>query len=229
MSNINLNHKTKTKQTKQTKQKKRTNKSKKNNRKKTAKKRIFSSPDFISGDGFMTSVWGPALWHVLHTISFNYPVNPSAKQQHQYKAFIMSLENVLPCGRCRVNLKSNLAHLPLTNNDMKSRDTFSRYIYNLHELVNKMLDKKSNLSYEDVRERYEHFRSRCNGDDSKKNNGENNGGNNDKLTTIPALISPKITKPKENGCINPLHGIKTKCILKIVPDEKQEDTFQMNI
>ena len=34
---------------------------------------------------------------------------------------------------------------------MKSRETFSKYIYDLHELVNKMLNKKSNLSYCDVK------------------------------------------------------------------------------
>jgi hypothetical protein len=44
---------------------------------------------------------------------------------------------------------------------MESRDTFSLYIYNLHELVNKMLDKQSGTSYEEIRERYEHFRARC--------------------------------------------------------------------
>jgi MoxR-like ATPase len=44
---------------------------------------------------------------------------------------------------------------------MASRETFSRYVYELHETVNKMLHKKSKLTYCDVRERYEHFRSRC--------------------------------------------------------------------
>jgi hypothetical protein len=34
-------------------------------------------------------------------------------------------------------------------------------VYKLHETVNKMLKKKSGLTYCDVRERYEHFRSRC--------------------------------------------------------------------
>jgi hypothetical protein len=43
---------------------------------------------------------------------------------------------------------------------MKNRESFSRYVYELHELVNKMLNKKSGLKYCDVRERYEHFRAR---------------------------------------------------------------------
>ena len=44
---------------------------------------------------------------------------------------------------------------------MKNRYTFSKYIYKLHEKVNTLLNKKSGLTYCDVRERYEHFRSRC--------------------------------------------------------------------
>ena len=35
------------------------------------------------------------------------------------------------------------------------------YVYELHETINKLLNKKSGLSYEDVRDRYEHFRARC--------------------------------------------------------------------
>jgi hypothetical protein len=34
--------------------------------------RVFKKGDFYSGDGFLTSVWGPAIWHSLHIISFNY-------------------------------------------------------------------------------------------------------------------------------------------------------------
>jgi len=44
---------------------------------------------------------------------------------------------------------------------MKSRETFSKYVYRLHEVVNTMLHKTSGLTYDDVRERYEHFRARC--------------------------------------------------------------------
>ena len=53
---------------------------------------------------------------------------------------------------------------------MKNRETFSKFVYNLHEHINGMLGKHSGLSYEDVRERYEHFRSRCS---EKKNEVKN--------------------------------------------------------
>jgi len=32
-------------------------------------------PEYYNSDeGMLTKVWGPPLWHVLHTISFNYKV-----------------------------------------------------------------------------------------------------------------------------------------------------------
>ena len=37
----------------------------------------FNKDDYESGDGMLTSVWGPSLWHSIHTMSFNYPVKLS--------------------------------------------------------------------------------------------------------------------------------------------------------
>ena len=183
---------------------------------KTKKQRVFKKGDFYSGDGFLTSVWGPAVWHTLHTISFNYPVNPSIEQKKHYRNFVLSLQNVLPCGACRKNLKTNFKHLPLTMKVMESRDTFSRYIYNLHELVNKMLKKKSNLTYCDVRERYEHFRSRC--VDEKP-----------KVFKYSEITSQKTQKNrKEKGCTEPLYGKKARCILNIVPQDEKGQSIQID-
>ena len=181
-------------------------------------KRVFKKKDFYSGDGFLTTVWGPTQWHMLHTISFNYPVNPTLEQKHQYRNYILSLQNVLPCGTCRKNLATNLKSYPLTLAHMKNRDTFSRYIYGLHEVVNKMLKKKSNLSYCDVRERYEHFRARC-------------------TDAVPKLFSLKKTRKmqktlkhskKEKGCTEPLYGTKSRCILNIVPQEEKGQSIQID-
>ncbi len=181
---------------------------------KTKKRRIFSKKDFYSGDGFVTSIWGAAQWHMLHTISFNYPVNPTLQQKHQYRNYILSLQHVLPCGACRKNLTNNFKKLPLTMAHMKSRDTFSRYIYNLHEHVNKMLNKKSNLTYCDVRERYEHFRARCT--DPKP-----------KVFKISNFKRTKKNK-KEKGCTEPLYGKKSRCIINIVPQEEKGQSIQID-
>jgi hypothetical protein len=185
----------------------------KKTRKNYSKNRIFGPKDFYSGDGFLTAVWGPTQWHMLHTISFNYPVKPTHLQQKQYRNYVLSLQNVLPCGACRKNLKTNFKHLPLTMKHMKNRDTFSRYIYQLHELVNRMLKKKSNLSYCDVRERYEHFRSRC----------------VDEKPKVYKFSEIKTRKnKKEKGCTEPLYGKKARCILNIVPQEEKGQSIQID-
>jgi hypothetical protein len=170
---------------------------------KTRKHRTFSDTEYNSNDGMLTSVWGPSMWHYLHTVSFNYPVNPTSDDKYNYRDFILSLKYTLPCGKCRKNLKANLQKLPLRMKYMESRLTFSKYVYELHELINTMLNKKSGLTYDMVRERYEHFRSRC---------------------------TKQIEKPKaEKGCVEPLYeGEKAKCILKIVPQTDNCDTFQID-
>lgn len=163
----------------------------------------FTEEEYNSNDGMMTSVWGPALWHSLHTISFNYPANPSREQKNQYKNFILSLKHVLPCGACRKNLVKNLEAVPLTEWSLKNRKNFSKWMYRLHEQVNTMLGKKSGLSYEDVRARYENFRARC---------------------SVTQAQKQKI----ESGCVEPLIGIKSKCVLNIIPKDVECNTFNMH-
>ena len=165
-------------------------------------KRVFKKNEYESNDGILTSIWGPSLWHSLHSISFNYPVNPTAQNKKDYRDFVLNLQNVLPCGKCRENLKKNFKTLPFTMDKMKNRETFSRYIYDLHEVVNAMLGKKSGLSYDDVRERYEHFRARC--------------------------LSDTVIMKTENGCVEPLYGIKSKCVLKIVPHDEKCETLKVD-
>ena len=139
-------------------------------RKVTKKRRssVYTKKDYESGDGMLTSVWGPSMWHYMHTMSFNYPVDPTSQEKKHYYRFMKNLVHVLPCKYCRINFRENLKCLPLKMKHMKSRATFSKYVYDLHELINKMLKKKSNLTYEQVRERYEHFRARCTIDIYKK-------------------------------------------------------------
>lgn len=186
----------------------------KKNKNKTKKHRVFKKGDYYSGDGFLTSVWGPAIWHSLHTMSFNYPVNPTNEDKQHYRDYVLSLQYVLPCKICRQNLKTNFKQMPLTMDHMKNRESFSRYIYNLHELVNKMLKKKSGLTYCDVRERYEHFRSRCTEEKPKVFKYK-------KLET-------KSKKEREKGCTEPLYGKKSKCIIKIVPQDEKGQTMQID-
>ena len=134
---------------------------------KRKKNKTYKKKDYNSSDGMLTAVWGPSLWHFLHTMSFNYPINPTKQDKINYRNFILNLQNILPCKHCRENLKRNFKVHKLNMCVMKNRHTFSKYIYKLHEIINKMLNKKSGLSYCDVRERYEHFRARCTDENPK--------------------------------------------------------------
>jgi hypothetical protein len=192
---------------KKTRKHRKQRKHRKSNKSKTSKC-VYSKKDYMSGDGMLTSVWGPSIWHYLHTMSFNYPIKPTAADKKYYRKFIINLQYTLPCKHCRINLRNNLKAHPLRACDMKNRKAFSYYVFKLHEVVNKMLNKKSNLTYNQVRERYEHFRSRC-------------------TEEQPKLFNFRKTR-KEKGCTEPLYGKKSKCIIKIVPQEKKCKTFQID-
>lgn len=150
----------------------------------------FTKKHYNDNNGMLTTVWGPPLWHFLHTMSFNYPVNPTCQDKKHYKDFICGLTHVMPCKTCRDNLKKNLKKNPITPY-LKNRHTFSKYIYNLHEILNKYLNKKSGLTYNQVRNRYEHFRARCN-----------------------------TTKKSHIGCAKSSRTKKTKSVINIVPNSK---------
>lgn len=182
-------------------------KTKRKRRIKAKKRKTYSKKDYHSGDGMLTKIWGPALWHYIHTMSFNYPVKPTIQQKKHYRDFILNLQYTLPCKYCRINLRNNLKIHPLKLCYMKDRDTFSRYIYSLHETVNKLLGKKSELTYCQARERYEDFRARC---------------------TTSRLFKFNKTRKKESGCTEPLYGKKAKCVIKIIPHNVKCKSLQID-
>ena len=167
--------------------------------------KTFNKNDYNSPDGMLTSVWGPALWHSLHTISFNYPTSPSKEDKENYRKYFTSLQNVLPCVYCRENFKENLKKLPLTNKVLKNRENLSYWLYQMHELINNNLEKKNKLSYEEVRDRYENFRARC---------------------LLP--VKGKDSSGKEKGCTESLYGKKSKCVVNIVPKDGRLSSFKMD-
>jgi hypothetical protein len=69
-----------------------------------------------------------------------------------------------------------------------------------------------------VRERYEHFRARCT--EEKRTVFKFN-------KTMKKQLK-KETKKAEKGCTEPLFGKKSKCVIKIVPQNNKTETFQMD-
>lgn len=172
---------------------------------------VFAKEDYNSSNGMQSSVFGPPTWFILHCTSFNYPTNPTEQDKKHYMNFISSFEYTLPCVYCRNNFKSNLKAADFGIHVMENRETFSRFVYNLHNAVNKMLGKKIKISYEEVRDRYEHFRSRCNEKETKA-----------------AIRQRQLEEKKEIGCSDSMYGSKSRCILSIVPKESKTKNFKIN-
>ena len=179
---------------------------------------VFKQQYYESSDGMLTYVWGPSLWHFLHTMSFNYPVHPTKEDKMNYMNFIHSLKFILPCKYCRLNLKRNLKETGFSIKCMRNRETFSTFIFNLHNHINEMLGKKNVLTYDEVRERYENFRSRC---DKKTQKVKKFKMDKKKICKAP-------TKKKELGCTSPINGVKSKCLITIVPKTVRRRTFKMD-
>lgn len=99
------------------------------------------------------NIWGPHLWFSLHTISFNYPLNPNDKDKQNYKNFFSSLQEVIPCSICKKNYKRHLNEHPI-DNYLNNRKLLVYWVIDMHNMVNGEIGKKI-LSYDNVIKKYE--------------------------------------------------------------------------
>lgn len=153
--------------------------------------------DYNSGMGINSTSFGPIQWAFMHMMSFNYPVNPTLENKKHYYEYIMNLQNILPCRSCRDNIKTNLKTCKFNMSKMKDRETFSRFVYDLHNCVNIMLGRKTFSTYEKVRDTYETLRAKCGPD----------------ISVI------------EKGCTVPLNNIKTRTVINVVPFVHKGESF----
>lgn len=171
-------------------------------------KEVNRDLNYNSKDGMQSAIFGPAVWMSIHMISFNYPTHPTEEDKRNYHNWLVSIGNVLPCKYCRENFAKNLKSAGYSYKSLASRDTFARFCYDLHCVVNEMLGKES-PKYEDVRTQYEMFQAKCLSKDQKNQ-----------------MLSSK----KELGCIRPMHnGQRGKCVISIVPNDNDGKLLTQNI
>lgn len=97
--------------------------------------------------------FGPCTWKTMHAISFTYgtdPFHPTPDEEEAAVNFFNSLAHLLPCGACRTHYESYLKQNPV---DTSSREALSKWVYDLHENVNKR-NHKDGLSYDQVQNDY---------------------------------------------------------------------------
>ena len=103
--------------------------------------------------------WGPKTWEFLHTLTFNYPINPLESDKYNYKLFFLNLKDLLPCKYCRESYNKYIKYIPIEYY-LNDRYGICYWLYLIHYLVNKKLNKE-NIDYIYVVKKYESYRSEC--------------------------------------------------------------------
>lgn len=81
-------------------------------------------------------LWGPSGWKFLHYVTFAY--NP--RYLKKYLSFFRLLPYVLPCSECGRHFQKEL--LTLRRSHMRNATTFSKWLVDVHNRVNRRLHKK---------------------------------------------------------------------------------------
>jgi hypothetical protein len=119
--------------------------------------------DKNASNGILTKIFGPPLWEALHCITFGYPLEPTDEQKREYKSHFTTLQYVLPCIFCRRSYAEYISTEPtkLTDEVMTNRETLTKWLYLLHERVNSKLGVRYGVTFEQVKDKYESYRAKC--------------------------------------------------------------------
>ena len=88
----------------------------------------------------MTSKWGPTYWSYIHMITLNYPNKPTKKERDKHFFMVRNFIDTLPCPTCR-NEINNIINDNNLRNSLGSKEKFMKYFWNIHNKVNKRLNK----------------------------------------------------------------------------------------
>ena len=92
-----------------------------------------------------TRFWGPSGWRFLHQITFAY--EPKS-QRASVRTLFENLPYVLPCKFCRAHLTEHMEKIPLEP-ALQSKETLSKWLYEIHNLVNEKLRSQGIPTQED--------------------------------------------------------------------------------
>jgi len=102
-----------------------------------------------------TTIWGPSMWRVLHSLSFSISDSSREKDRKNFIEFLQSLRTLLPCADCRLHFAEYLDE----HNPTKA-DNLAVWTFDFHNAVNERLGKPQ-FSFEDVSKVYESSNAHC--------------------------------------------------------------------
>ena len=113
----------------------------------------------MSDNGISPSIWGPVFWKTIHMIGATYPRKPTEKDKNDYYTYFKNLGNILPCSTCRNNYNKHIQEMGFGLSNLLNQETLFRFTFDLHNIVNKSLNKPIEDNYDYVRNRYEVYKS----------------------------------------------------------------------
>ena len=87
------------------------------------------------------NVWGPHGWIFLHSITLNYPENPTKHDKIKVMEFFNNLGDMLPCDKCSKHFKENIKKYPISQH-FHSRESLVKWLIDIHNEVNKSNNKR---------------------------------------------------------------------------------------
>lgn len=110
----------------------------------------------------MPREWGPPLWKILHSLteSLGHQTNAilAGDEAHEMVFLLRDLEKVMPCQLCRAHYNAWRKAHPLEQvsplRGPALRDTVRKWLYELHETVNRDRKIESGIRLEQIPELY---------------------------------------------------------------------------
>lgn len=100
----------------------------------------------------MTEYWGPNLWHLMHTVSFNANDHFSNVEKEMLFYFYKNIGNMIPCIFCRSSYKRHLIDYPVEKH-LQNKSSLCDWVIKIHNIVNASINKKL-LTYNEAYENH---------------------------------------------------------------------------
>lgn len=116
-----------------------------------------------SNNGLITSIWGPHAWEYGHSVTFNYPIEPNDEEKKTFYDFFVLFGKTLPCNLCVKSYDKFISEgeTKLTIDKLQSRETLTKWFYNIHNMVNQKLGMDYKVTYGELCYKYESYRASC--------------------------------------------------------------------
>lgn len=122
----------------------------------------------IFNTGLNSNIWGSGAWVFVHSITLTYPNNPTEHDKQTYKSFFETLGYLLPCNQCANHYNDFIKSNPINDSVLENKESITRWLYNLHNNVNHILNKKK-IDFDDFVDNYYNMYSNNSNIDIKKN------------------------------------------------------------